>query len=444
MRRMEKEITKDQLEEAIKTLEAYAVGVKNSPFKPAVNLFFDVGKLRENAEKLGLVKLKNPVFKRVEDKLVQEDSKKLDKEELHKLGKEFSDKFELKRIEDEKSLKKSFEFLKELVKEDPGLLNSMKECEDLLIDEEVEPTEDKIEQIKNLCAKESVKPIQCTDCGSPERDMTIPKSSSLNLDENDRDNMRKHVVKLKPQNELERLCLLYEEMIKSSLQNEFVYIVALHKIFDIVSQNKHLLSTKSISDIESYLIWTNLLITKKQLSDDVLKTFNQYKSSSCFIPGHFRERDSDNKVLALVESIIDSLEKYLKNKVNKLSLSQRVTFLGYIPHKDMPKYLHESDIFIRPSLSEGFGNSFIEAMAARIPVIATPVGGIVDFLKDGETGLFCEVKNPRSIAQKVEKLLKDKESHDYIVRNAYEMVKSRYDWSIIANDMKNKVFLRII
>lgn len=138
------------------------------------------------------------------------------------------------------------------------------------------------------------------------------------------------------------------------------------------------------------------------------------------------------------------LEKYLKNKVNKLSLSQRVTFLGYIPHKDMSKYLHESDIFIRPSLSEGFGNSFIEAMAARIPVIATPVGGIVDFLKDGETGLFCEVKNPRSIAQKVEKLLKDKESHDYIVRNAYEMVKSRYDWSIIANDMKNKVFLRII
>ncbi len=137
-------------------------------------------------------------------------------------------------------------------------------------------------------------------------------------------------------------------------------------------------------------------------------------------------------------------EEELKAKVINLKLGNRVTFLGYIPHKDMPKYLHESDIFIRPSLSEGFGNSFIEAMAARIPVIATPVGGIVDFLKDGETGLFCEVKNPRSIAQKVEKLLKDKESHDYIVRNAYEMVQSRYDWSIIANDMKNKVFLRII
>jgi glycosyltransferase involved in cell wall biosynthesis len=110
----------------------------------------------------------------------------------------------------------------------------------------------------------------------------------------------------------------------------------------------------------------------------------------------------------------------------------------------MSKYLHASDIFIRPSLSEGFGNSFIEAMASRVPVIATPVGGIIDFLKDGETGLFCEVKNPKSIAQKVEKLIKDKESREYIVRNAYEMVKNKYDWNIIANDMKNKVFLKMI
>jgi len=137
-------------------------------------------------------------------------------------------------------------------------------------------------------------------------------------------------------------------------------------------------------------------------------------------------------------------EKELKNKTDKLGLTERVNFLGYIPHKEMPKYLHISDIFIRPALSEGFGNSFIEAMAAGIPVIATPVGGIVDFLRDGETGLLCEVNNPKSIVQKIEKLIKDKESGDYIVRNASEMVKNKYEWNIIANDMKNKVFLRVI
>lgn len=136
-------------------------------------------------------------------------------------------------------------------------------------------------------------------------------------------------------------------------------------------------------------------------------------------------------------------EKNLKTQISKLKnenpnskIDERVQFLGHISHKELPVYLQASDIFIRPSLSEGFGNSFIEAMAAGIPVIATPVGGIVDFLKDGETGLFCEVKNPKSIAQKVEKLIKDKESREYMVRNARKMVEEKYDWGKVADEMK--------
>ncbi len=129
-------------------------------------------------------------------------------------------------------------------------------------------------------------------------------------------------------------------------------------------------------------------------------------------------------------------EEYLKSQVSDLNIVNRVQFSGFIPHAEMPKYLRVSDIFIRPSLSEGFGNSFIEAMAAGIPVIATPVGGIVDFLVDGETGLFCEVKNPKSIAQKVEKLIKDKESREYIVKNARKMVEEKYGWGKIAGEIK--------
>lgn len=130
------------------------------------------------------------------------------------------------------------------------------------------------------------------------------------------------------------------------------------------------------------------------------------------------------------------LEKILKDRVAKLHLNDRVKFLGFVSHAEMPQYLHISDIFVRPSLTEGFGNSYIEAMAARIPVIATPVGGIVDFLKDGETGLICEVRNPKSIAQKIEKYIKDKESRDYIVNNAEKMVRENYDWKKIAGEMK--------
>ncbi len=137
------------------------------------------------------------------------------------------------------------------------------------------------------------------------------------------------------------------------------------------------------------------------------------------------------------------LEADLKTQVAtapaEFKLPERVIFLGFVPHTEMPKYLSISDIFIRPSLTEGLGNSFLEAMAANIPVIATPVGGIPDFLVDGQTGLFCEVSNPKSIAQKVEKLIKDRESRDFIVTNAKRMVQEEYSWSYVVTEMM-KVF----
>ncbi|MES2087692.1 MAG: glycosyltransferase family 4 protein [Patescibacteria group bacterium] len=137
------------------------------------------------------------------------------------------------------------------------------------------------------------------------------------------------------------------------------------------------------------------------------------------------------------------LHKSLKLQADSLKLHDRINFAGFISHENLPPYLWASDIFIRPSLSEGMGNSFIEAMAAGLPVIATPVGGILDFLKDGETGLFCEVGNPKSIALKVEKLMKDFESRKYIIDNALAMVEEKYDWSLVAKRMKEEVFEQV-
>ncbi len=137
-------------------------------------------------------------------------------------------------------------------------------------------------------------------------------------------------------------------------------------------------------------------------------------------------------------------EKSLRALVEKLSLGGRVVFKGFVPQKDLPAYLRTCDIFVRPSLSEGFGNSFIEAMAARIPVVATPVGGIVDFLSDKKTGLFCAVSEPKDLAKKVEIYMRDINLREEIIDNAFLMVKEKYDWNLIARDMKEKVFDKIL
>ncbi|MCK9352116.1 MAG: glycosyltransferase [Candidatus Paceibacterota bacterium] len=140
-------------------------------------------------------------------------------------------------------------------------------------------------------------------------------------------------------------------------------------------------------------------------------------------------------------------EEMLRLLAASLKVSDRVIFLGQIAHTEMPKYLKACDIFIRPSLSEGMGNSFIEAMAAGLPVIATREGGIADFLFDPElnpntppTGRAVHPRDPEGIARAVELFMEKPEETAKIAANAKKMVFAKYDWDIIARDMKEKVF----
>lgn len=135
-------------------------------------------------------------------------------------------------------------------------------------------------------------------------------------------------------------------------------------------------------------------------------------------------------------------QKALQALALKQGVAERVIFLGYKDYAQVPKYLEISDVFIRPSLSEGLGNSFLESMALGVPVVGTKVGGIPDFLIDGETGLFCEVNNPSSIALAVEKYYSDKELYKKIQVNGQKLVRDNYDWDAIALKMK-KIFIKM-
>ncbi len=170
---------------------------------------------------------------------------------------------------------------------------------------------------------------------------------------------------------------------------------------------------------DKFIITTSRLVEKNAV-DDIIKALE-------FLP--------ENIKLLILGTGPD--ENSLKLLAKNLKLENRIIFLGQINHKDLPKYLKISDIFIRPSLSEGLGNSFLEAMAAGLPVIATPVGGIVDFLRDNETGLFCEVRDPKSIAEKIKAYLENKELTEKIKINAKELVIEKYNWDLIAKKIES-------
>ncbi|MFA5359218.1 MAG: glycosyltransferase family 4 protein [Patescibacteria group bacterium] len=132
----------------------------------------------------------------------------------------------------------------------------------------------------------------------------------------------------------------------------------------------------------------------------------------------------------------------LEVRSKKLGIEKKVKFMGFVPPAELPKFYAAADVFCRPSLSEGLGNSFLEAMAYGVPVVATPSGGIPDFLKDNETGWFCQVNNPASIAEKIKYILDDVETRHAssvlpVVTAAKQMVLEKYNWDKISEQMKH-------
>jgi glycosyltransferase involved in cell wall biosynthesis len=82
-----------------------------------------------------------------------------------------------------------------------------------------------------------------------------------------------------------------------------------------------------------------------------------------------------------------------------------VEFLGW--RDDVEALLHRWDVFVMPSLEEGFGIAALEAMAAGLPVVATAVGGIPELVKDGETGWLVPPADPQALAGRLRSLLRD-------------------------------------
>ena len=126
--------------------------------------------------------------------------------------------------------------------------------------------------------------------------------------------------------------------------------------------------------------------------------------------------------------------KSLELKVKNLNLENKVEFKGEIPHEKIPEELAKSSVFILPSLEEGQGLVVLEAQAAQVPVIATNVGGIPDFIRDGESGILVEPKNSLKLSQSVIRIFSDPEFAQNLVKNA-SINLEKYDWRNIAGEI---------
>ena len=116
--------------------------------------------------------------------------------------------------------------------------------------------------------------------------------------------------------------------------------------------------------------------------------------------------------------------QFLEEKAANLGLNGKALFTG--SRKDVPEILSILDAFILPSLKEGLPMALLEAMASKLPVIATSVGAIPNVIEDGINGLLIPPKNSDAISEAINKMLSNGDSAKEMALKGFEKVRDHY------------------
>lgn len=117
-----------------------------------------------------------------------------------------------------------------------------------------------------------------------------------------------------------------------------------------------------------------------------------------------------------------SAKERMIGMIEEKSLTGCIEYAGWITGKEKIEALKNTDIFILPSHREGMPNALLEAMASRLPVIATKVGGIPELIENNISGILVEEHNPPQLADALLTLLNSQEKRIEIGRNAQESI----------------------
>ena len=124
----------------------------------------------------------------------------------------------------------------------------------------------------------------------------------------------------------------------------------------------------------------------------------------------------------------------VKKRAKELGVDDRLTIIPGLPPGDprLKAIMHEADVFVLPSLHEPFGIVALEAWAAGIPVLASGVGGLGDFITPERNGLFFDPEDPASLVRTYQRLIRDPELRERLVTTAREDVRA-YGWPALTD-----------
>ena len=200
---------------------------------------------------------------------------------------------------------------------------------------------------------------------------------------------------------------------KCNVKNKPIYVIPTGIDIKPFNRNNFSLDEKNrlkeslgIKSEEKVILFLGRVATEKSI--DVLMNvmpsiFNEYQNCKFLIVG-----DGPSK-------------KDLEEQAKQLHIQEKVIFTGKVPYSEVPKYYNLGDIFVNASLTETQGLTFIEAMAAGLPVVAKYAPNLSEYIKNGKNGIL--VKKNADFKTAILKVLKDDTLKNTLIANGYKTAK---------------------
>ncbi|CAM1341071.1 glycosyltransferase family 4 protein [Tenacibaculum amylolyticum] len=124
------------------------------------------------------------------------------------------------------------------------------------------------------------------------------------------------------------------------------------------------------------------------------------------------------------------LEEEILNFIKENNVQENITITGFI--KNIDALIPNFDLLLFTSKTEGLGSTILDFFLHKIPVVATNSQGVLDLIKEDETGLLCNVEDYDCLARKTIKVLEDKELENKLTEKAYELLINNFTVEVCA------------
>jgi len=113
-------------------------------------------------------------------------------------------------------------------------------------------------------------------------------------------------------------------------------------------------------------------------------------------------------------------------------MSDRIKFLGWLNNTEKQKVFNNASLLVLPSYSEGFPMVILEAWSTGLPTITTPVGGLLDFVKDGFNSLLVEIGNVSSLSSAINELIIKPDTREMLSYNAFQTYQTNFKSDVVS------------